>query len=111
MNKPRVLFGYAPINSDLLVDPHNQGLVKGGIGTLTTAMAQAAQGFGAQIRGGAQVERILVEGGQARGVELTDGQTVHSKLVISNADLKRNFLGLVGRRCPSRSKGRGYYWH
>ena len=96
MDEPGVLFGYASIKPNLLTAPHNLGLVTGGMGTLTTAMARSAQGFGAKIRLGAEVKRILIENGQAQGVELTDGQVLRSKLVLSNADPKRTFLKLVG---------------
>jgi phytoene dehydrogenase-like protein len=92
---PGVLFGSASIKPGQLVNPRNQGIVKGGMGTLTRAMAQAAQRFGAKIRIGAEVQRILVERGRVQGVELTDGQVLRGKLVISNADPKRTFLGLV----------------
>ncbi len=44
---------------------------------------------------GAEVERVIVEGGRAAGVRLTDGETIRSERVLSNADPKRTFLGLL----------------
>ena len=76
MDEPGVLFGYASIKPNLLTAPHNLGLVTGGMGTLTTAMARSAQGFGAKIRLGAEVKRILIQNGQAQGVE-HPGTTPH----------------------------------
>ena len=76
MDEPGVLFGYASIKPNLLTTPHNLGLVTGGMGTLTTAMARSAQGFGAKIRLGAEVKRILIQNGQAQGVE-HPGTTPH----------------------------------
>ena len=76
MDEPGVLFGYASIKPNLLTTPHNLGLVTGGMGTLTTAMARSAQGFGAKIRLGAEVKRILIQNGQAQGVECP-GTTPH----------------------------------
>ena len=49
------------------------GFVRGGIGLVTEAMADAAREAGAEIRTGAEVERVVVEGGRATGVELADG--------------------------------------
>jgi phytoene dehydrogenase-like protein len=41
------------------------------------------------------VRRILVENGRVAGVELGDGSAIHAATVLSNADPKRTFLGLV----------------
>jgi phytoene dehydrogenase-like protein len=71
------------------------GFVRGGIGSVTAAMAEAAREAGAEIRTSAEVERILVEGGRARGVALASGEQINSRTVLSNADPKRTFLGLV----------------
>ncbi len=67
------------------------------MGAITQAMAAAARQFGAEIRTSAPVERIAVSGGRARGVVLEDGTEIAAKVVVSNADPKRTFLGLVGR--------------
>jgi len=70
--------------------------VKGGMGGLADALARSARHHGAEIRTGAAVGRIIVRDGAARGVELTTGETIEAKAVISNADPQRTFLGLVG---------------
>jgi len=72
------------------------GFVRGGMGRLAETMADAAREAGAEIRTGAEVERILVEGGSARGVVLAGGEEVRAPLVFSNADPKRTFLSLLG---------------
>jgi len=72
------------------------GFVRGGIGLVTEAMADAAREAGAEIRTGAEVERIVVEGDRARGVELADGSVLAADRVLSNADPLRTFFGLVG---------------
>lgn len=72
------------------------GFVKGGIGGVTEAMADAAIEAGAEIRTDAPVSRILIEKGRAVGVELADGSGVRAGRVLSNADPKKTFLGLVG---------------
>jgi phytoene dehydrogenase-like protein len=72
------------------------GFVRGGIGLVTAAMADAAREAGAEVRTGAEVDRIIVEGGCATGVELTDGSVIEADRVLSNADPRRTFFGLVG---------------
>lgn len=72
------------------------GHVIGGMGAITQAMAAAARAFGAEIRTNAPVARVDVRGGRARGVVLEDGTEIESATVLSNADPKRTFLGLVG---------------
>ena len=69
--------------------------VRGGPGALTKALADAAREAGAEIRVGAEVDRILVADGAAAGVRLRDGSEILSDAVISNADPKRTLLGLV----------------
>ncbi len=71
------------------------GHVMGGMGAITQAMASAARKFGAEIRTSSPVGRILVRNGRATGVALEDGTEISAKVVVSNADPKRTFLGLV----------------
>jgi phytoene dehydrogenase-like protein len=71
------------------------GHVIGGMGAITQAMASAARRLGAQIRTGASVARIAVRDGRARGVVLDDGEEIFARVVVSNADPKRTFLGLI----------------
>jgi phytoene dehydrogenase-like protein len=72
------------------------GYVRGGMGSLSEALAAAARRHGAEIRTAARVERILVEGGRAVGVALADGTELRARRVASSADARRTFLGLVG---------------
>ncbi len=96
LDEPGELMGWASVKPNLLVDPRNQGLLPGGMGTLARALERAALTAGARIRTGAEVRRILVDDrGTACGVELADGQAIHARMVVSNADPKRTFLGLV----------------
>jgi phytoene dehydrogenase-like protein len=72
------------------------GLQKGGTGQISMAIARAAESFGVEIRREAEVERVLIEGGEARGVVLQNGDELRAKTVISGVDPHRTFLGLVG---------------
>ena len=71
--------------------------VEGGMGRLAEALAAAARDAGAEIRRGAEVARILVRDGRARGVALADGSEIEAPLVVSNADPRRTLFGLTGR--------------
>ncbi len=73
------------------------GWARGGMGTISEAIARAARHFGAEIRTNAAVRRIVVQAGRATGVELEDGTRIRAKAVLSNADPKRTFLHLVER--------------
>jgi phytoene dehydrogenase-like protein len=73
------------------------GFVRGGMGTVTALMADAAREAGADIRTGAEVAHVRISGGRASGVVLADGEEIPALRVLSNADPKRTFLGLVGQ--------------
>jgi len=96
MDEPGLLFAYAATKPNIYVDSDNQGIVVGGMGTIAESIARSARSAGAEIRCDAEVRRILVEDGRATGVELAGGEALRSRLVVSNADPKRTFLGLVG---------------
>jgi phytoene dehydrogenase-like protein len=70
--------------------------VRGGLGNLANAIAAAAKHFGAEIRTEAEVERIIIKENRATGVALKNGDEITAQWVISNADIKRTFLKLVG---------------
>ena len=59
-------------------------------------MLQPRAASGSTIVTDAPVARVLVDNGRARGVILADGTIVEADVVLSNADPKRTFLGLVG---------------
>ena len=84
------------IRCDMYSRPEDCGIVRGGMGTITQAMLRSAEQSGATVRTGVSVRRVLVEDGAARGVELADGEVIASRAVLSNADPKRTYLGLVG---------------
>ena len=71
------------------------GFVRGGMGRLTAAMAEAARDAGAVIRTGAPVREILVDSGRAIGVALETGEKIRGAAVLSNADPKTTLLCLV----------------
>src|SRR6266403_244741 len=71
------------------------GHVMGGMGAITQAMAGAARKFGAEIKTNTPVAQIDVRNGRAHGVVLEDGAELRARVVLSNADPKRTFPGMV----------------
>ncbi len=69
--------------------------VKGGMGALSQALAQAATDAGAEIRTNAGVATVSVKDGKASGVVLANGEEIAARAVISNADPRTTFLRLV----------------
>ncbi len=83
---------------NLLLDRVGDGApsVRADARTLIAALESAARAFGAEIRAGAPVARILVEDGVARGVELASGEAVRAPLLLCGTDPKTALLDLVG---------------
>jgi phytoene dehydrogenase-like protein len=81
----------------------SSGVVKGGMGALAEALASAARGFGAEIRTGAAVERVIVQAGRATGVQLVSGEQVSAPRIVSNADPRTTFTELLEPRCLDAS--------
>ena len=71
---------------------------KGGMGSVTDALNSKAESTGVEIKTNSRVQRIIIQDGVTSGVELTDGSTYESSVVVSNADPKKTILGLVGAK-------------
>ena len=69
--------------------------VKGGMGGITRALANAAKASGVTIRTSTPVEQVLVRGGHVEGVRLVGGEELKAPIVVSNADPKRSLLKLL----------------
>jgi len=75
------------------------GFVRGGMGALSDALARSACAYGATIQTNAAVSHVLVRDGRASGVVLADsGAELYAPVIVSNADPRRTFFGLVGRQ-------------
>jgi phytoene dehydrogenase-like protein len=71
------------------------GIPRGGTGGVSLAIASAARGLGAEIRTEAEVARIDVSGGRATGVTLASGEALEAGAVLSSADPRVTFTGLL----------------
>jgi len=69
--------------------------VRGGMGSISEALAATARGYGAEIRCDAQVASIRVKDGRSTGVLLQDGTEFRARAIASNADPKVTMLDLV----------------
>jgi phytoene dehydrogenase-like protein len=72
------------------------GLVRGGTGAISNAIAEAAMEAGAEIRKEASVEKISVKDGQATGVILEGGEEIEAEVIASSVDPRLTFLKMVG---------------
>lgn len=69
----------------------------GGAGNLTAAIAHRARAAGARIQTSSRVAKVVIRGGQARGVRLEDGTEIDAtKAVIADVDAPQLYLDLVG---------------
>ncbi|HET7357700.1 MAG TPA: NAD(P)/FAD-dependent oxidoreductase [Nocardioidaceae bacterium] len=76
---------------------------KGGGQVLAARLTEVIRAHGGRVRTKARVRRVLLEGGRAVGVRLADGEEIRSPVVVSNADIKRTYLELVGsEHLPTR---------
>ena len=71
------------------------GFPRGGLGSFTRALAEAAKEAGAEIRTDAEVERIRIKDGAVVGVVLKDGEEIAGEAVVSGVDPKRTFFSLI----------------
>lgn len=67
----------------------------GGTGALVKGLVSLIEGLGGTVRCNAEVRRIMVESGRARGVELGSGERIPADVVVSNADSAWTYRYLV----------------
>jgi phytoene dehydrogenase-like protein len=71
------------------------GFVRGGMGSISNAIADSARSRGATIRTNAPVAKILTRNGRVHGVALQNGEEIEGRVVASNCDPRRTFLQLM----------------
>ncbi|CAM3705342.1 phytoene desaturase family protein [Smaragdicoccus niigatensis] len=67
---------------------------KGGTKAIPLTYCRIAEQAGADIRTNAGVQRILIEDGKVRGVQLTDGTSIDADIVVSTSSLRTTALHL-----------------
>ncbi|MBP6763812.1 MAG: phytoene desaturase [Rubrivivax sp.] len=88
----------APATLMLVAHVEQEGVwsVDGGMHELALALAQLATARGADIRYSTPVQRIVVQGGRAVGVQLRNGETLAADSVVFNGDVNALATGLLG---------------
>lgn len=74
------------------------GFARGGMGSVSKAIASSFNSFGGEVRTNAEVDEIIVKGRKATGVRLASGEEIEARTVISNLDAKRTYLGIMDKK-------------
>ncbi|MBN1289949.1 MAG: NAD(P)/FAD-dependent oxidoreductase [Actinobacteria bacterium] len=69
---------------------------RGGMKGIPDGIMKAGQESGMEVRTNTKVERILLEGRDAKGVVLDDGTEITSDIVVSNVNGKVTYLKMIG---------------
>src|SRR5437763_3933912 len=72
------------------------GFARGGTGSISNAIADAAREAGVEIRTDVAVSKILQTNGRATGVALTSGEEIGARVVSSSLDPRLTFLKMLG---------------
>ena len=72
------------------------GLARGGTGSISNAIGDAAREFGAEIRTEAPIAKIILQNGQAKGVVLENGDEIYADVISSSVDPRLTFMKMVG---------------
>lgn len=93
----------------LNVIPHveiNQGgyYVKGGLYKIAEALQQLAVSLGVEFHFNTEIESIIIEEGQAKGIQLKNDKKIQSDLVISNSDATETISHLLPNSSVSSRK-------
>jgi phytoene dehydrogenase-like protein len=73
------------------------GYPEGGMGAVSQAIASSARGFGAELRTGAKVDRLIVRDGRVHGAVLTSGEELTAPVVVTSLHPKIAFLDQIPR--------------
>ena len=71
------------------------GYSRGGMGSITKAMAASLKASGGDIIAGSPVTKILIKNNRSHGVVLENGDEIFADKLVSNLDVKRTFLKVV----------------
>jgi phytoene dehydrogenase-like protein len=75
----------------------NWGFPEGGMGAVADAIRRSAEAFGAEIRIGARVDRLLTQDGRIRGVVLEGGEELLAPIVVTAVHPRIAFLQHLDR--------------
>ncbi|MCY3413113.1 MAG: phytoene desaturase [Candidatus Heimdallarchaeota archaeon] len=81
---------------------------KGGIGSLTSGMAQLIDELGGEIRLSTGVKRIIVDEGKVKGIITENNDTINADIVVSNADIANTYMRLIDPQYRKKNSDRRY---
>jgi len=84
------------INAGMVFSDRHAGGInypKGGVGVIAAKLVAGLESHGGSIRYRARVSQVLLENGQAVGVQLASGETIRARRVVSNATRWDTFAG------------------
>jgi prolycopene isomerase len=87
------------INAGMVFSDRHAGGInypRGGVGVIAQKLVAGLERHGGAIRYKARVTKVLLEQGEAVGVELASGEQIRSRRVVSNATRWDTFAGTAG---------------
>ncbi|MFM6852863.1 MAG: phytoene desaturase family protein [Sphingopyxis sp.] len=88
--------GFGALLMPGIIHTYGVSMPKGGSGMLSQSLIRAIEHFGGEVRGDAEVKRVIVSGGRAVGLEMTDGEQFMAKRGVIGAihpAVLRKFVG------------------
>jgi phytoene dehydrogenase-like protein len=82
------------------LEAYGIGVPIGGSGKLTDALIACIESYGGEVRGGTNVERVLVENGRAAGIATTDGTEFRANDAVIGA-IHPHDLGTMVKGVPA----------
>jgi prolycopene isomerase len=86
------------INAGMVFSDRHAGGInypKGGVGVIAEKLVAGLERHGGEFRSSARVTKVLLEQGQAVGVQLANGQQIRARRVVSNATRWDTFGSLI----------------
>src|SRR5262252_2622590 len=71
------------------------GFARGGTGAVSESIADAAREAGVEIRTKSGIAQIIVKGGKAKGVVLSNGDEVYADVISSSVDPRLTFMKFI----------------
>jgi phytoene dehydrogenase-like protein len=95
----------------LLASPAKAQLCLGGSERLAEALAAVVRESGGEIRTSCEPKRIVVQRGRVVGVETTNGEMLHSRIVASSLNPQQTFLELLSAPEETRTKAEAFEYN
>ena len=95
---PNTVYSYLYKKTGEIFGYNGPSLPKGGMGSITKAIAKSAQSVGVEIMTGKRVQNINLDLDKVTGITLEGGEIISSEIVVSNADPRTTHYDLIGKK-------------